>query len=91
MNSYYSNLNLLASTYGTGDYDGSTYNGQTTTTGSGANGGGLTNTGVMIAGVVTLAALILLVAVVVRIWRRPAKQTAEVITVESDPSDSATR
>jgi len=38
---------------------------------------------VAIAGVVTLAAVILLVAMVVRIWKRPAKKLATE-TVESD-------
>ena len=83
------NLNLVASTYGSGTYNGSTYNG-TATTGStsggtaGRSGGGsLSNTGVAIAGIVTLAALILLVAMAVRIWRRPAKKLATE-TVESD-------
>jgi hypothetical protein len=67
-------LSIFAATYGTNAYDTSTYGGSTTQTTTGAAaGGGLTNTGIAIASFVTIACLILLVAIVVRAWRRPAK------------------
>lgn len=71
---YYTSL--LASTYGSSQYNTDVYNGSTRTgTGSGgSNGDSLTNTGIAIASVVTLAAVILLVAMVVRIWKRPSKK-----------------
>lgn len=67
---------ILASTYGQGNYNSSTYNGQTTTTGSGgggsSNGGGvLSNTGFDVLLAVTAACLILFVALIVRLYKRP--------------------
>jgi hypothetical protein len=79
----------LAQAYGSNAYSSSTYSTGTTTgsTGNtGSNGGGtLANTGVAIAGFVTLACLILLAAIVVRVWRRSNKKTEETIkTVENE-------
>lgn len=70
--------NYFASTYGSGAYDSSTYNGSTQSgsTASSAAGGTLTDTGIALASIVTLACLVLLVAVAVRIWKRPARQLA---------------
>lgn len=82
MNSSYYHV-ILASAYGSGSYDSSTYNGNAATstssgaTGSTGSGGGtLSNTGIAVLGVVSLAATILLIAMVVRIWKRPGKQVA---------------
>jgi len=61
---------LIASVYGSGNYDTSSYNGS-----SAASGGLLTNTGLDIAVIVTLACAITLVAVVVRISKRPKRNT----------------
>ena len=68
MNNYY----YIASTYGSGDYNTSTYNG----TDMGSNGGNsaLTDTGIAIAVVVTAACLIALLAIAVKIWKRPSKK-----------------
>jgi hypothetical protein len=77
---------LLAQAYGTDSYSSMSYgDGKTTTstgtsTSSGSNGGGvLANTGVAIAGFVTLACLVLLAAIIVRVWRRPAKSAEETV------------
>jgi hypothetical protein len=92
-------LSNLASTYGNGTYDSGNYNGTnvtntgggTTTTGGGntTTGGGnsLTDTGVLIALTVGVATATLLVAMIVRIWRRPSQKPATV-TVESDSTDT---
>ena len=66
-------LSLFAANYGSNAYDTSTYGGTTTQTTTGAAGGGLTNTGIAIASFVTIACVVLLVAVLIRFWRRPAK------------------
>jgi tellurite resistance protein TehA-like permease len=69
----------LAQAYGDGNFSASTYGGATTTTTSGdgtPSGGGLVNTGVAIAGFVTLACIVLLAAIVVRVWRRDSKKPA---------------
>ena len=68
---------ILASTYGSGAYNDNNYNGTNVTTTGGANGsagGSLTNTGVAVAGIVAIAATILLIAMVVRIWKRPGRK-----------------
>jgi len=62
---------MFAQVYGAGSYNSATYGGSGTASGS---GNGLTNTGIAIAAIVTVAAVLLLVAIVVRIWRRPGKQ-----------------
>ncbi len=82
---------ILASTYGSGAYDSSNYDGvtagtTTTTTSSGGNAGGssaggtgvLTDTGIAIAFVVMLASVILLTALVIRVWKRPAAETVPI-------------
>jgi hypothetical protein len=77
----------FAQAYGNGSYNSCTYNcvnGQSTGTPS---GGSLVNTGVAVAGVVTLACLILLVAVLVRVWRKPAKTVVQEATAEDKPAD----
>ena len=66
-------LHLLAVTYGTNAYDTSTYGGSGATAAAGA-GGGLTNTGIAIASFVTIASLILITAILVRVWRRSSKK-----------------
>ena len=68
----------LANVYGAGSYNTSQYSatGSSTTTSTGG-GSSLVNTGVFVAGFITLAAVVLLVALVVRIWRRPAKHDAK--------------
>ena len=70
----------FADTYGSGTYNNSIYSATgTNSTTSGTSAGGSTspleNTGVYIVGFITIAAVILLVALVVRVWRRPSKQS----------------
>jgi len=55
---------FLASAYGAGTYSNSTYNG----------GSVLADTGIAMAAIVAAAALILLIAMAVRIWKRPSKK-----------------
>lgn len=86
---YYQNF---AQTYGGGTYNSTTY-GQSTGTGSGSatTGSGLPNTGIAIAGVVTIAAVVLLITMIIRIWRRPGKQVApEIVETEesADPDEA---
>jgi hypothetical protein len=73
------------STYGSGAYNSSAACGASTTSGSGSNGT-LTNTGIMVSVIVGVAALLLLVAILVRFWRRPA-QLATVPVTEDEPQD----
>lgn len=95
MNKYYT-VNF-AQAYGESTYSACTYNDTTScetssgggSSGSGSgssNGGGLANTGIMVIAFVTLACLIIFVALVARLWRRPSKKlaTAEVATETSD-------
>ena len=74
-------LAYLASAYNTGFYGTSTYNGSSTTSNnviSGNTGSGiLTNTGFDVTAIVTIAALILLTAVLVRIWIRQGTKKLE--------------
>jgi hypothetical protein len=74
-------LNLIASTYGSGSYNSSTYNGQSTGSGS------LTDTGIAITSIVTAAVVILLLAIVVRIWKRPAKAVLEPVRTDETNQD----
>ena len=62
---------ILASTYGAGAYSTSTYNGGST----------LSNTGIAIGFIVGAAALVLLIAMAIRIWKRPSKKAP---TAEND-------
>lgn len=71
----YYNL-LLASAYGSGAYSSNNYNG--TDAGSGVLG----NTGLVITIVVTLAAVLLLTAMAIRIWRRPGKNDQSAATAD---------
>lgn len=75
----------FAQAYGEGAYSNCNYSDSTTCTttgggtsndsGSGSNAdGALSNTGLMIALVVAIACLVIFVALVVRFWRRPARQ-----------------
>jgi len=73
----YHTLFTIASTYGSGSYGNSTYNGAS---------GSLSDTGIAIAGIVTVAALILLTALVIKIWRRP-KRVAVPIEADDDNND----
>ncbi len=81
---------FFASTYGSGSYNNSSYNGATqTTTGTGtdaASGGLLANTGFDVLLVVSLACFILFVALVVRFWKRK-NHTA----VETSVADNSNR
>jgi hypothetical protein len=61
-------LYLVASTYGSGPYNGGNYNGTDSAS------GGLSNTGIALGLIVGAAALILLVALAVRIMKRPARK-----------------
>lgn len=84
----------FASTYGSGAYDTSTYNGDTTTstgatTGTGAAGGNgslLTNTGFDILLAASFACLIIFAALLIRFWRRPRQLAAVSVEVASQDS-----
>ena len=82
MKNYY-----FASTYGSGNYNSSTYNGttgsSTGTDGSGA-GGILTNTGFDVLLAVTLACLIIFVALIARFWHSKPK-TAHAQSTDATP------
>jgi uncharacterized iron-regulated membrane protein len=70
----------LAEAYGSGDYNNCSYttSASCSTSGSTGNAGSsLANTGLLIAVVVTLACIIIFVAVLVRWWRRPRKTKQE--------------
>jgi hypothetical protein len=78
----------FADVYGSNAYSDGTYacNMQTHTgtgctagssTGGGSSSNPLANTGVLVALIVAVACLLLLVAVLVRFWRRPAKGRAK--------------
>jgi hypothetical protein len=68
-------FNYPASTYGAGNYNQNNYNGtnatSTGTAGTATNGGALSNTGILTGLIVGIAAATLLIAMIVRIWRRP--------------------
>jgi len=87
MNSY--TYIRFGQTYGEGAYGDCSYNTCTTTqTASSSEGGSLINGGVAIAGIVTLACSIVLIAVLVRVWRRPGKPQLQEESAEEpiDPS-----
>lgn len=93
-NKYYT-INF-AQAYGQDNYGDCQYNDTTacTTSGGGNTGGGtggtasggqLTDTGFAIVAIVTLAAALVLVAIVVRVWRRSTKKlAAERVTARND-------
>ena len=67
-----SSINIFAaSTYNDSIYNGGTYNQGSTT--SNTSSGLLTNTGLDIAVIVTLSSILLLSALIVRIWKRNAR------------------
>lgn len=70
---------FLASVYGGGSYSTSAYS-----TGNAGSGGSLVDTGIAIAAIVTLAAVIALVALAVRIWKRPSKQVTEEVSEDAE-------
>jgi hypothetical protein len=75
--------------YGDGSYNTCTYNGVPSCGSStGASNGSLVNTGVAVAGIVTLACLIALIAVVVRIWRKPSKPALQEEPVEDETDNT---
>jgi hypothetical protein len=80
------NYYRFAAAYGEGAYGECTYNcgtEQSTSTGStGSNSSSLTDTGIAVAGIITLACLIALVAILVRVWRRPARPVPQESPVE---------
>jgi preprotein translocase subunit SecG len=99
MNKYYT-VNF-AQAYGQSAYGDCVYNDTTSCqtsgggtgtgsgTGSGSSSGGLANTGIMVVAFVTLACLIMFIALVVRLWRRPAKKVAaETVTTQSSDDDT---
>lgn len=83
----------LASTYGSGNYNTDSYS-STSSTGSngGSSAGGtssvLTDTGIALAAVVTLACLIALVALAVRVWKRPAAVPVQQSVDAEEPTES---
>jgi uncharacterized membrane protein YhaH (DUF805 family) len=93
MTTLYLLSSLVASVYGAGPYDSDVYNGSST---SGAAGGGssLTNTGILIAFIAGTAALLMLIAVMVRVWHRAnrkAKETAAAATAVEPTSGEITQ
>lgn len=64
---------------------GNTGSGTGSNSGSGTSSGGLANTGIMVVAFVTLACLIMFIALVVRLWRRPSRKVAaETVAVSGD-------
>lgn len=92
MSKYYTTN--FAQAYGEGAYGACEYNDTTSCTTSGGGTGGnndagtgaggqLTDTGFAIVAIVTLAAILMLVAIIVRVWRRSAKKPAtETVTAQ---------
>jgi len=71
--------NFFAQVYGACSYGGSSYQSSTcqTTTAGSSSGGILANTGFDILLIATLACTIILIAVLVRFWKRPAKNSKD--------------
>lgn len=99
MTSKYYTINF-AQAYGEGAYGDCQYNDTTacSTSGGGSTGGGdagtgttsggqLTDTGFAIIAIVTLAAVLMLVAIVVRVWRRSTKKLAAERVVAQNGDD----
>jgi len=69
----------FAEVYGQGSYNTCNYNKTNCSTATGGNGsssgsGGLVDTGMAVAVIITVACVLVLVALLVRFWRRPAKK-----------------
>src|SRR5882672_1819305 len=91
MNMYtLSGLQNFAAAYGDGSYGICTYSssGSADCSTAGGSTNSLVNTGVAVGLVVGVACLALVVAILVRFWRRPAKKLAEeVVTDETHTAD----
>jgi hypothetical protein len=83
----------IAQAYGSGTYDTSTYNGQTSTgtSTSGSSGGSLVDTGTVVIAFVTLACLIIIVAIVVRIMKRKKPPVSPSVTGTAETIDGEHR
>jgi hypothetical protein len=83
---------LLASTYSSSNYDGSTYNGSSTTstTTSSLAGGSLADTGTVVIAFVTVACLVIFVALLVRLWKKKPSQTGQVTSPLAPPAVTGT-
>src|SRR5437868_4410853 len=68
------------SSYGSGAYKSNSTCGATTASSGSGSSGGLVNTGIAVSLIVGLACLLLLVAILIRFWRRPAKLAAEQVS-----------
>lgn len=67
---------IFAQAYGEGAYGSSTYQNGTvtsTTTSGGGTNGALTDTGFDVLLIATIACVVIFIALLVRFWRRPAK------------------
>ena len=82
-------LSLFASTYGTGTYNTSVYNNATTST-TGSSSGTLVDTGFIVIGVVTVAVVIIFLALLVRFFKKP-KMAAPPVATESKPKQPVSR
>ncbi|HSW65989.1 MAG TPA: hypothetical protein VLI54_02520 [Bacillota bacterium] len=82
-------LTQVADAYGAGTFGSCDYNSSTCASSAG-NTGGLANTGVMVIGVATLACLIILMAILVRVWRRPAKPATEEVAAVDVEAEAET-
>ncbi|SRR6266540_3259886 len=84
---------VFAQAYGEGNYGNCPYNACSTqcasaggaTDSSGSNGGGLANTGIGLVTLLTIACLIILVSLIVRVWRRKpaAQEVADIQEVDA--------
>ncbi|HSW99333.1 MAG TPA: hypothetical protein VLF71_05885 [Candidatus Saccharimonadales bacterium] len=79
------------SAYGSGAYNSSAVCGASTSSGSGAASGTLTNTGIAVSLIVGVASLLLLVAILVRFWRRPARVVAAEPAAAEEPASRQQR
>lgn len=83
------NRYYFAQAYGQGTYSSCNYNDSVSCTTSGGSGSGssssgtLTNTGIMVLLIVSIACLIIFIALIVRFWRRP-KRAKSLDSAEQD-------
>ena len=84
----------VATAYGEGAYNSCDYSATSCasasaggTSGNAGGNGTLVNTGVAVGGIVAIAALILLLAVVVRFWRRPGSPEPAEFAPQEEPAD----